>query len=120
MMTQTNWIDFNHRVTSDLTLVKEINGQQDVQHVKAGFNWLAALFTGIYPLVSQRYRTTGFVKKAWIPIFAIWVLDIIAQIVFGQLMSLVVNLAGLVIYGMMFDSWYRDQLLANGYRIKTE
>ncbi|MBP5835414.1 hypothetical protein [Lactiplantibacillus plantarum] len=113
----SDWFDFNNRVKQDLTLVKEVNGQVVTKQVKGSFNWLAWLFNWLYVLLTQKYKTRGFVKKALVPMVAIYIADAVVLMIFGQLIGSVFGLVSGIWYGMMFDTWFKNQLIVNGYHV---
>ncbi|CAM3210612.1 hypothetical protein [Lactiplantibacillus plajomi] len=116
----SDWFDFNNRVKHDMTLVKEVNGQVVTKHVKGSINWLAIIFTFFYALFSQKYKTKDFLKKTAIPFVALIVLNGLIQVIFGSTIGTIINFAGAIWYGLMFDTWFRNQLLANGYHVDNQ
>ncbi|RRK09584.1 hypothetical protein D1831_11960 [Lactiplantibacillus garii] len=115
----SDWFDFSHRVQSETVLVKEVNGQVESKTVRGSFNWMAVLFNWIYVLATKQYRTPGFIQK-------FITIDIVGSVVcsavyflLGTFLGLVVSLAMYVWIGMMFDTWFKDQLLVNGYHVQS-
>lgn len=117
--TINDWFDFGHRVTGETTLVKMIDGQPDVKVVKAGFNWLAVLFNWLYVLVSAKYQTPGFRQKFLIRFFGATAVVALVTIILGQLLGMLLGLAMEVWIGLLFDTWFKNQLLANGYHVQV-
>lgn len=115
----SDWFNFSQRVKQDHVLVKVTNGQADRKTVRGSINWLALIFTFFYALFSQKYRTPGFIQKAAVPFVALIGINMIAEMLVGSGLQVVINLAGAVWYGLMFDTWFENQLLANGYQIET-
>lgn len=113
----SDWFDFKQRVTQDMTLVKTVDGRTVTKQVKGSFNWLAWIFSWIYVLATQKYKTAGFVKKAIIPVVALYVADLLVVIILGNTIGFIFNVAGSVWYGLMFDTWFKNQLIANGYHV---
>lgn len=113
----SDWFDFNNRVKTDMTLVKEVNGQTVTKQVKGSFNWLGFIFTFFYALFSQKYKTQDFLKKTAVPFVALILLNILVMAIAGSGVQLIINVLGAVWYGFMFDTWFRNQLLANGYHV---
>lgn len=113
----SDWFDFKHRVKQDVTLIKEVNGQLVTKQVKGSFNWMAFLFNWLYPLLTQKYKTRGFVQKTLIPIAGMIIADILVLLVFGVMIELIFTLVSEIWYGMMFDTWFKNQLIANGYHV---
>lgn len=113
----SDWFDFNNRVKEDMTLVKEVNGQLVTKQVKSGFNWLGFLFGFFYALFSKKYKTQDFLKKIAVPYVALILLNIIVDLLLGRGAEMVTNLVGPIWMGFMFDTWFRNQLLANGYHV---
>ncbi|KRL02377.1 hypothetical protein [Liquorilactobacillus capillatus] len=106
---------FNDRVLQDTVMVREINGKTIKKQVKGSFNWLGGIFTIFYAVFSQKYKTTGFVAKIAIPFVIALVVNIIVSSAMGSVISLILNLAELAWFGSMYDTWFKNQLLANGY-----
>ncbi|RRK09215.1 hypothetical protein D1831_14060 [Lactiplantibacillus garii] len=115
----SDWFDFNNRVKQDMTLVKEVNGQTVTKQVKGSINWLALIFTGFYAMFSQKYKTKDFLQKALVPFVALILLNIIVNLLLGNMIELITNIAGAVWYGLMFDTWFKNQLIANGYHVQN-
>lgn len=113
-MDLSDLFNFNDRVTKDTVMVKDVDGKHDEREVKAGFNWLGGLFTWFYALFSQKYKTEGFIKKTAVPFVIGIVVNLILQEINYALYG-IANIAELVWFGFMFDTWFRNQLLANGY-----
>ncbi|MDV0430519.1 hypothetical protein RXV91_06470 [Lactiplantibacillus sp. DA1] len=113
----SDWFDFNNRVKQDMTLVKEVNGQVVTKQVKGSFNWMAWIFNWLYVLLTQQYKTRGFVKKALVPMVAIYIAGAAVMMIFGQLIGGIFGLVSGIWYGMMFDTWFKNQLIANGYHV---
>ncbi|MFD1421308.1 hypothetical protein [Lactiplantibacillus songbeiensis] len=107
--------DFSHRVTKDTVMVKTVDGQVDRKVVKGSFNWLGFLFTWFYAVLSSKYKTPGFGTKAAVPFVLLIVVNILAQLILGDVLSRIVNIAGAVWFGLMFDTWFKQQLIKNGY-----
>lgn len=116
----SDWFDFNNRVKQNMTLVKEVDGRTVTKQVKGSFNWLGFLFTFFYALFSQKYKTKDFLKKAAVPFVALILINFIAELTLGRGLAWVINLAGAIWYGFMFDTWFKNQLLANGYHIDNK
>lgn len=107
--------DFGHRVTEDKTMSKVVNNQEVVKQIRGSFNWLAAFFSLFYAIFSQKYKTKGFVAKIAVPFVVMFVANLVFYAVLGNLGRLLSNIAGFVWVGMMFDTWFEHQLIANGY-----
>ena len=116
----SDWFDFNNRVKQDMTLVKEVDKRTVTKQVKGSFNWLALIFGFFYALFSQKYKTKDFLKKTAVPYVVLLLINIIAKLVLGNGLALIINIAGAVWYGFMFDTWFKNQLLANGYHIDNK
>lgn len=119
-MDTSDWFDFNNRVKQDETLVKEVNGQLVAKQVKGSFNWMAFLFNWIYVLATQRYKTRGFVKKALIIALVMWIAEIVVTIILGGTVGSLFAIVALIWYGLMFDTWFEHQLIANGYHVDNQ
>ena len=117
-MTFADWFNFKGRVKQDQVLVKTVDGQQDTKVVRGSFNWLAFLFTWFFALFSFRYRTPFFIVKALVPFMALMTINMLVQALFSTNVQLVINILGAVWYGAMFNTWFRNQLLVNGYQLQ--
>ncbi len=117
-MNFSDLFDFNNRVKNDMTLVKDVNGQKVTKQVKGSINWMALIFTGFYAMFSQKYKTKGFLQKALVLFVALIVINLIVRPILGNVIGMIVNLAGAVWYGLMFDTWFKNQLIANGYHVE--
>ncbi|BEI48162.1 hypothetical protein ACPT8I_07995 [Lactiplantibacillus plantarum] len=113
----SDWFDFNNRVKQDITLVKEVNGRTVTKQVKGSFNWLAFIFTFFYALFSQKYKTKDFLKKTAVPFVTLILINFIAELILGRELVLIINFAGNIWYGFMFDTWFKNQLVVNGYHV---
>lgn len=115
-MDLSDLFDFNNRVEEDTTMIKIIDGAIDEKEVKSGFNWLGGIFTLFYALFSNKYKTEGFVKKIAIP----FVMSIAINIVLERTaLGVIANIAECVWFGLMYDTWFKNQLIANGYTEKS-
>lgn len=116
-MDLSDLFDFSGRIKENMIFEKEINGKLDVREVKTGFNWLGGIFTLFYALFSNVYKTEGFVKKIAVP----FVMSIVVNIILEKSsLGVIVNLAEAVWFGLMYDTWFKNQLIANGYVEKKE
>lgn len=115
----SDWFDFNNRVKKDMVLVKEVNGQLITKQVRGSFNWLAWIFNLLFIFLTQKYKTQGFIQKALIPWLAILIADTIVTLTLGQLIGSIFGLAISIWYGFMFDTWFKNQLIANGYHVDS-
>lgn len=113
----SDWFDFKNRVKQDTTLTKEVNGQTVTKQVKGSFNWLAFIFTFFYALFTQKYKTKDFLKKAAVPFVVLILINIIVGSITDPDIGFIVNIGGAVWYGFMFDTWFKNQLIANGYSV---
>ena len=66
---------------------------------------------------SNIYKTEGFVKKIAV-LFAITV--VINVVLERSSLGIIVNLAEGIWFGLMYDTWFKNQLVANGYVEKSE
>ncbi|AVK63790.1 hypothetical protein C5Z26_06575 [Lactobacillus sp. CBA3606] len=119
-MTFADWFNFSGRVKQDLTLVKTVDGQVITKKVRGSFNWWAFLFTWFYALFSMRYRTQFFLVKALVPFLALMTINMLAEVLVATGLQLVINLLGGIWYGYMFDTWFKNQLIVNGYQVQDE
>ncbi|MCI1700784.1 MULTISPECIES: hypothetical protein [Liquorilactobacillus] len=116
-MDLSDLFDFSGRVKENMVFEKEINGKMDVREVKTGFNWLGGIFTLFYALFSNVYKTEGFVKKVAVP----FVISIVVNVILERsALGIIVNLAEGAWFGLMYDTWFKNQLIANGYVEKKE
>lgn len=107
--------DFNNRVKDDMVMVKTVDGKIIRKQVKASFNWMGGIFTIFYALFSQKYKTAGFVAKIAIPFVIALVANIVVSSAMGSVIYLIFNIAELVWFGSMYDTWFKNQLLVNGF-----
>lgn len=117
-MTFADWFNFRGRVKQDQVLVKTVDGQEDTKVIPGSFNVLAFLFTWFFALFSYRYRTPFFIVKALVPFLALMTVNMLAGVLFNTLVQAVINLLGAFWYGAMFNTWFRNQLLVNGYQVQ--
>lgn len=109
------WFGFNHRIKHSQVFTKTENGMTIKKQVYGSFNWWALLFTWFYALFSPRCRTQFFAIKAAVPFLAMVVVNMVAQLLFTENIALMINLLGDIWYGFMFETWFRNQLIENGY-----
>ena len=58
-------------------------------------------------------------KKALIPFAAlVVVINLVVMMVLGGAIEGIVNIAGAIWNGFMFVTWFRNQLIANGYHVE--
>jgi len=107
--------DFSHRVTQDTVIVKTVNGQVDQKVVKGSFNWLGGIFTWFYAVLSVKYRTPGFGTKILVPFALACVVNLVAEWIISLGFGTVLSLAEVAWFGIMYDTWFKNQLLKNGY-----
>ena len=55
--------------------------------------------------------------RALIPFGTLIVVNFIVNLFVSDAIGAIINLAGAVWYGLMFDTWFKNQLIANGYHI---
>ena len=99
-----------------MVFTKTINGETSTKKVYGSFNWWALFFTWFYALFSQRCRTPFFVIKAAVPFLAMVLVNMLAQLFFTENIALTINLLGDVWYAFMFETWFKNQLVENGYQ----
>ncbi|CAM3154769.1 hypothetical protein [Lactiplantibacillus plajomi] len=114
----SEWFGVNHRVKQNMVFTKTIEGYTLTKKVYGSFNWWAFLFTWFYALFSLRCRTSFFVLKTAVPFLGLIVINLLAQLFFSENISLVINILGAVWYGTMFETWFKNQLVENGYQLK--
>lgn len=54
--------------------------------------------------------------KTAVPFLGMVLLNMIAQLFFTDQIVLGIGLLGDIWYGFMFETWFRNQLVANGYQ----
>lgn len=116
-MDVSDLFNFSGRIKENMVFEKKINGKMDVREVKAGFNWLGGIFTLFYAMFSNIYKTEGFVKKIAVPFAIAVVINIVLE---RSSLGIIVNLAEGIWFGLMYDTWFKNQLVANGYVEKKE
>lgn len=116
-MNFSDLFDFGNRVRQNTVMVSDVNGVHDERLVKKGFNWLGALFMYFYVLFSEKYDIHGFGKK-------LVIIGFISEFLLGILTALI-PIAGVILgvvvfiwIGLMFDTWFRNQLMIRGYTEK--
>lgn len=112
----SEWFGFKQRVKSNVVFTKTVNGQTDVRPVHAAFNWWALLFTWFYGLFSIRCRTPFFLIKTAVPFLAMLCLNMTVQLFFKDNVVMTIGLIGDIWYGFMYETWFRNQLIDNGYQ----
>ena len=112
----SEWFGFNRRVKHDMTFTKTINGETSTKKVYARFNVWALLFTWFYALFSILCRTPFIALKTAVPFLGMVLLNMVVQLFFTEQIALSINLLGDIWYGFMFETWFRNQLIANGYQ----
>lgn len=113
--TLAEWFGFKNRVKTDMTFEKTENGEQLTKKVYGSFNWWALFFTWFYAAFSPRCQTRYFSIKAMVPFLALVLINMVCQLLFTQVVALGINLIGDIWYGFMFETWFKNQLVANGY-----
>lgn len=114
--TWSEWFGLKDRVREDMVFTKTEHGETRTKRVYGSFNWWALLFTWFYALFSERCRTRYFVIKAAVPFLGMMVVNTLAQLLFTTNVALVINLLGDIWYATMFETWFRNQLIDNGYQ----
>ncbi|VDG20229.1 hypothetical protein [Lactiplantibacillus mudanjiangensis] len=109
------WFGFNQRVKQDMIFEKEINGERVTKKVYGRFNWWALLFTWFYALFSPRCQVRFFIIKATVPFLAMILVNTIVGLFFVDDVVLIVGLIGDIWYGFMFETWFKNQLVADGF-----
>jgi len=56
--------------------------------------------------------------SALVPFLALMTVNMLAGVLFNTLVQAVINLLGAFWYGAMFNTWFRNQLLVNGYQVQ--
>ncbi|MFB9768688.1 hypothetical protein [Lactiplantibacillus modestisalitolerans] len=115
----SEWFGFKKRVKHNMIFTKTVNGQTITKRVYARFNWWALLFNWFYALFSPRCQTPFFALKAAVPFLAMVLINMITQTFFNQDVYMVVGLITAIWYGFMFETWFRNQLVANGFKPQT-
>jgi len=114
--TFAEWFNLKQRVKHDRVFEKEVNGERQTKKVYGSFNWWALLFTWFYAVLSPRCQTKFFAIKSAVPFLAMLLVNMIMRLFFVENVALIVSLIGDVWYGLMFETWFRNQLIANGYQ----
>jgi RNA polymerase subunit RPABC4/transcription elongation factor Spt4 len=116
-MNFSDLFDFKNRVQRDTVMISDMNGVHDERLAKKGFNWLGALFMYFYVLFSEKYNVHGFGKKMVI-IYFVWNLLVCVLSIISPIIALILIVVGFIWIGLMFDTWFRDQLIISGYTEK--
>ncbi len=112
----SEWFGFKNRVKENMIFTKTVDGETITKKVYGSFNWWALLFTWFYALFSVRCRTPYFMIKSAVPFLALVLVNMVAQLLFSENVSLIINLLGAIWYGTMFETWFKNQLVDNGYQ----
>ncbi|RRK09580.1 hypothetical protein D1831_11940 [Lactiplantibacillus garii] len=112
----SEWFGFKSRVKENMVFTKTENGETSTKVVYGTFNWWALLFTWFYALFSVRCRTPFFVIKTAVPFLALVLVNMLAQLLFTENVALTINVLGAIWYGFMFETWFKNQLVDNGYQ----
>lgn len=112
----SEWFGFNKRARHDMTFTKTINGETSTKQVYGHFNVWALLFTWFYALFSVRCRTPFFLLKTAVPFLGMLSLNMVTQLFFSDQVVMSIGLLGDIWYGFMFETWFRNQLVSNGYQ----
>ncbi|GAA6237689.1 hypothetical protein [Apilactobacillus micheneri] len=107
--------DFNHRVQKNFVMVKKEEGEEITKNVYDNFNFLAGIFTIFYAIFSSKYRTNGFIGYIAIPFFFALIVNCIFLFISPSIYALA-QLAEFIWFGMMFNTWFYNQLSRNGYK----
>lgn len=107
--------DFNNRIKENVTMTKVVDGRVVRKNVKTSFNWMGGIFTIFYALFSQKYKTEGFVTKIAVPFVIALVANVIVSSTMGSVIYFILGIAELFWFGSMYDTWFKNQLLANGF-----
>lgn len=107
-MDLSDLFNFNDRITKDTVMLKDVNGKHYEREIKTGFNWLGGIFTWFYALFSQKYQTEGFIKKTAVPFVIGIVVNLVLQEISYALYG-IANIAEVVRFGFMFDTWFQNQ-----------
>ncbi|MFC6180235.1 hypothetical protein [Lactiplantibacillus daowaiensis] len=111
------WFGFKQRVKQDLIFEKEENGTTITKRVYGRFNLWALLFTWFYALFSPRCQIRYFSLKSAVPFLAMLSLNMIVSLFFTENVVMAVGLIGDIWYGIMFETWFKNQLVADGYQL---
>jgi len=114
--TLAEWFDLKHRVKQDIVFEKTENGTKMTRKVYGSFNWWALLFTWFYAVLSPRCQTRFFAIKAAVPFLAMLLINMVLRLFFVENVTLIISLIGDIWYGLMFETWLKNQLVANGYQ----
>ncbi len=106
----------NRRVSGTKILVKQVNGRVVEKMVSGKFCWWAFFFSVFYAVFSKRYRTKGFIPKMFINVLILILINCGLSYLFDDT-DWLWNLVEAIYLGLMFDTWYYDQLIKNGYQV---
>ncbi|TPR26254.1 hypothetical protein DY120_00725 [Apilactobacillus micheneri] len=107
--------DFNHRVQKSFVMVKKEGGKEITKNVYNNFNFLAGIFMIFYAIFSSKYKTKGFIGYIAIPFFFAFIVNCILGMASPSIYALA-QLAEFIWFGMMFNTWFYNQLKRNGYK----
>lgn len=105
----------NKRVSGTKIMVKQVNGRSVEKAVVGKFCWWAFFFGAFYAVFSKKYRTKGFISKMFINVLIIVLLNCGLSYLFDDT-DWLWNLMEAIYLGLMFNTWYYDQLIKNGYQ----
>jgi len=112
----SEWFGFNKRVKQDMVFTKTENGETSTKKVYGRFNLWAFLFTWFYGLFSRRCQIPFFMIKTAVPFMGLIFFNTVIQLIFTEQIALTINVLGAIWYGFMFETWFKNQLIADGYQ----
>lgn len=114
-MDLTDLFAVNRRITGTRIMTKWVNGRVVEKPVTGKFCWLAFFFAAFYAAFSKKYRTKGFIPKMFVMVLILVLINCGLSYLFDDTDWLWDLLEGIYI-GLMFNTWYYDQLVKNGYQ----
>lgn len=105
----------NKRVKGTKVMIKQVNAQRVEKPVSGKFSWWAFFFAAFYAVFSKKYRTKGFIPKMFVNVVILVLINCGLSYLFDDT-DWLWNLIEAIYVGLMFNTWYYDQLVKNGYQ----
>ncbi|QGQ38611.1 hypothetical protein [Lactiplantibacillus plantarum] len=104
----------NKRIIGTKIMSKQVNGRTIEKTVVGGFCWWAFFFTAFYAMFSKKYKTKGFITKMMVNLLILVLINCGLSYLFDD-SDWLWNFAEAIYFGLMFNTWYYNQLIRNGY-----
>ena len=105
----------NKRIIGTKIMSKQVNGKAIEKTVLSGFCWWAFFFTVFYAMFSKKYKSKGFVTKVFVNVLILILINCGLSYLFDN-SDWLWNFVEAIYVGLMFNTWYYNQLIKNGYQ----